>query len=130
MSKIILIIFVVIATSLLIACKRQDIVYDVIDAPVVTTSKNYTVEQMRNAIIRAGQSLGWRVQNSGKQRLRATLFVRDHMAQVMINYNWRAYSIRYENSRNLEYEGDSIHRNYNSWVRNLDNRIQSELSLL
>jgi hypothetical protein len=35
----------------------------------------------------------------------------------------RRFSIRYVSSSNLDYDGRVIHRNYNSWVQNLQNGI-------
>ena len=41
-----------------------------------------------------------------------------------------SYSIDYKNSLNLKYDStkNTIHKNYNGWIQNLDNAIQVQLS--
>lgn len=120
---------VCILAALLAGCRTAPI-YEVIDAPVVTADEKYTVEDMRRAIFRAGTSLGWQMQKAGERRVIATLNQRDAMAQVAVDYSWRNYSIRYRDSRNLQYDGGdrTIRGGYNRWIRNLDKRIKTELS--
>ena len=60
----------------------------------------------------------------------ATLNLRTHMAQVDVSFDTKAYSIQYKDSTNLNYNGTSIHSNYNGWVQNLDKSIRTQLSLL
>jgi hypothetical protein len=52
------------------------------------------------------------------------------MAMVNVKYDTKTYSITYKDSSNLDYTGDSIHKNYNGWVTNLDHGIQSQLKNL
>jgi hypothetical protein len=47
-----------------------------------------------------------------------------------IKYNTKSYSIEYKDSQGLKYDGTNIHKNYNSWVMNLDNRIRAQLSTM
>jgi hypothetical protein len=60
----------------------------------------------------------------------ATLDLRTHHAVVEIAYNAKSYSIAYKESNNLNYDGKSIHRNYNGWIHNLQNAINVELNNL
>ena len=82
-----------------------------------------TLAQRAAEIRRAGAGLGWVMQDQGPGLMRGTLNVRTHQAVVDIPYDTRRFSIRYVTSTNLDYNGSTIHRNYNSWVRNLQNAI-------
>jgi hypothetical protein len=59
--------------------------------------------------------------------IRGMLNIRSHQAVVLITFNEKEYSINYESSQDLDYYQGQIHKNYNSWIRNLDNAIQREL---
>ena len=69
----------------------------------VATTKPAKLDEVRNAIERGGQSLGWEMQ---------------------------PYSINYKDSQGLDYDGSNIHSNYNGWIRNLDRAIARQLSTL
>jgi len=106
----------------LVACRTYPI-YNVHYAPV-TTEKPLTLDQVAHAIERAGYSLGWQMQPTGPGLIVGTLYLRSHMAQVNIPYTTSGYSITYRDSTGLGYDGTNIHRNYNSWVQNLDQAHQ------
>ncbi|SDC93928.1 hypothetical protein [Belnapia rosea] len=82
-----------------------------------------SLAQRAAEIRRAGAGLGWIMQDQGPGLMRGTLNLRTHQAVVDIPYDTRRFSIRYASSSNLEYNGGTIHRNYNSWIRNLQNAI-------
>ncbi|NLR76109.1 hypothetical protein [Leeia aquatica] len=127
-------------------------VIDWIDIPVATASgKPVKAEQVREAIIAAGNGLTWEVHsNPNGKGLVATVLVRNkHTAVVNIPYDATKYSILYSSSINLNYEVSNldvyrqmapndkspdgirvIHPNYNSWVNNLRMAIQRELNKL
>ncbi|MBA1149004.1 hypothetical protein H0Z60_18290 [Ectothiorhodospiraceae bacterium WFHF3C12] len=114
----------------LAACKTQP-VYNVDGAPVTTASEGQpTMEQVKQAIVRAGTSLGWRMEPARDGLIVATLVSRGHMAKVDINYTTSSYSINYKDSRDLDYDGEKIHKGYNRWIQNLDQRIRSRLIAL
>jgi hypothetical protein len=50
--------------------------------------------------------------------------------QVDIAYTTTSYSINYKDSRGLDYDGSSIHSNYNGWVQRLDRAIARQLATL
>jgi hypothetical protein len=109
---------------------RTVAVYDVVDAPVVTPAggQKLSSAQVRNAIIRAGQGLGWQIKEVQPFLLEGTLHLRTHMARVNIPYSAERYSIVYKDSENLQYDGKMIHSNYNGWVQNLDKAIKTQLA--
>ena len=82
-----------------------------------------SLAQRADQIRRAGAGLGWRMEPQGPGLMRGTLNLRTHQAVVDIPYDTHRFSIRYAGSSNLDYDGNAIHRNYNSWVQNLQNAI-------
>lgn len=105
-------------------------VYNIVDAPVTTSTRGYAARDVRGAILQAGASLGWQMKDVRPGLIIGTLNVRDHMAQVEIPYDRRTYSIIYRDSHNLDYDGANIHKNYNGWVQRLSAAINARLSLL
>jgi hypothetical protein len=85
-----------------------------------------TLAQRADQIRRAGAGLGWRMEPQAPGLVRGTLNLRAHQAVVDIPYDTQRFSIRYVSSSNLDYDGRSIHRNYNSWVQNLQNAIVAQ----
>ncbi|MDB5820099.1 MAG: hypothetical protein JWQ11_3739 [Rhizobacter sp.] len=117
------------ATLVQAGCFRCDPVFDVVDAPVPTSSaKALTTDQVRAAIIRAGADLGWHVSDAGSGRLVATIALRKHTAEIEIPYSDTAFSITYKNSTNLDAADGQIHKNYNGWIQNLSRGIQRQLA--
>jgi hypothetical protein len=95
-----------------------------------TTTGNYSTNDVRNAILQAGTAQGWQMQAVRPGLISGTLNIRNHMAQVDIPYDRSRYSILYRDSDNLKYDGSNIHSNYNGWVQNLRNAINTRLSTL
>jgi hypothetical protein len=113
----------------LVGC-RSNPVYNVEGAPVSTSTRGYNLRDVRNAIQQAGVSLGWQMKDVQPGLIVGTLVVRDHMAQVEIPYDRTSYSIIYRDSQNLNYDGVSIHSNYNGWIQRLNGAINAQLSRL
>ncbi|MGD8429772.1 MAG: hypothetical protein PVH31_05150 [Ectothiorhodospiraceae bacterium] len=131
LTRAFLTVLVFATAALFVAGCRTAPVYNVTDAPVSTMDDSpVTMDQVHDAIVRAGTSLGWRMKEVEPGHMVGTLHVRTHMAQVDINYTTEGYDITYKNSSNLKYDGTNIHSNYNGWIQNLDNAIQSELMTL
>jgi hypothetical protein len=120
-----------IAAAGLAGCRLAP-VQDIVDAPVVEPAggAKLTADQVKLAFRRAGASLGWQIKEVQPYLLEGTLYLRTHMAQVNIPYSAERYSIVYKDSKNLDYDGKSIHSNYNSWVQNLDRAIEVQMGLL
>ncbi|MDB5899936.1 MAG: hypothetical protein JWP22_1669 [Ramlibacter sp.] len=118
----------VIATAALAGCNTMPI-QNVSDAPVTTaTGKQLSNTQVREAIVRAGASLGWVMKEEVPGTLVGTLQLRGHSAVVAIPYTPRTYSIQYRSSMNLEERGGTIHKNYNGWIQNLTRGINAQLA--
>jgi len=124
------ILVVVVAATLLGACRTAPTVYQVKDAAVVTNVANASKEDVRKAIMRAGGGLGWQLKDNGPNALIGTLLLRSHTAIVDIPYSATQYSILYKDSTNLNYDGVGIHKNYNGWIQNLNKAINVQLNTL
>ena len=112
---------------LLASCRTVDL-YNVQNAP--GASKAVSMADVETAIRRAGHGLGWQITPQGPGKAEGVLVLRDHRAVVDITYDTKNYSITYKDSANLQYDGKTIHSNYNGWVQNLDKAISKELSAL
>ena len=91
-------------------------------------STGHTADQVKTAILKAGQKRDWIMTETGPGMIKGRLQSRDHSVQVSIPYTATSYSINYENSLNLKAAEGKIHKNYNRWVNNLDHDIQLNLS--
>jgi hypothetical protein len=89
-----------------------------------------TLEDLERAIRAAGSDLGWKIELLGRGRMKGTLRVRSHTAEVSIRYTKEILVIDYVSSENLMHSGDTIHRNYNHWVKNLEMRIKRRIALI
>jgi uracil phosphoribosyltransferase len=104
-------------------------IQNVDQAPVPTASgKTLTKEQVRVAIIRAGDNLGWKITDEGPNMMVGKLALRKHLAVVEIPYTAGTYSIKYRSSVELDEKDGKIHKNYNGWIQNLTRGINSQLS--
>ncbi len=114
---------------LLVACGGGHQIRDVENAPINVANSNYDLSDVTKAIQRAGSELGWQMKEQTPGHILGTLYLRSHMAQVDITYTLDDYSITYKDSNNLKYDATNktIHRNYNGWIQNLSNAINSQL---
>ncbi len=123
MTKKIILIVLALVVALGIGC-RSSIVKNVHDAPMPFTTENKpSIEQIKKAIIIAGSGLGWRIKSQSPGHLIGTLNLREHTAIVDIKYTTENFSITYNSSTNLNYDGTNIHSNYNGWIQNLEKAI-------
>ena len=111
------------------ACMRCAPIQNVTDAPVPTENgKPMSNDEVRKSIVRAGASLGWQMTAAGPGKISGTLVLRSHTAVVEIPYSPKSYSIVYKSSVNLDESEGQIHKNYNSWIQNLDKAIKVQLA--
>lgn len=83
------------------------------------------------AIKDAGAQRSWIMETAAPGHIVALVRVRRHVAKVDIRFDRKKFSIHYRDSENLNYNAaaNTIHRNYNKWVTNLRNDIQSKVPL-
>jgi hypothetical protein len=123
-------LFALLLATLLAAGCRSSPIYNVTDAPITATDQAPTGEEIAQAIVRAGHSLGWIMKQQEPGLIVGTLNIRSHTAVVDINYDRTNYSITYKDSTNLGYTGTNIHTNYNGWIQNLKNAIDFQIGSL
>jgi hypothetical protein len=121
--------FVIPCVVLLFVGCRAAPVYNVSSAPVVAV-KSVTLQDVEKAIMRAGVGLGWQMMPRQPGKMEGVLVLRTHRAVVDITYDTAAYSIKYKGSTDMQYDGSSIHSNYNGWIQNLDKAIRAQLTLI
>ena len=114
---------------LLVACTTQPIM-NVAGSPIVTSKPAASMDEIRQAIVRAGSGLGWQMTPDRPGHMLGRLALRTHVAVVDVDYTQTVYSIKYRESTNLGQSGDTIHRNYNGWIQNLDKAIKVQLQNL
>jgi len=112
---------------LVVGCRASIPIYEVQNAPVVA-SRALSMTEVEQSIRVAGAGLGWQMVPRGAGSVEGTLLLRTHRAVVDIKYDTKSYSIKYKDSSNLQYDGSTIHPNYNGWVQNLDKAIRASLS--
>ena len=112
---------------LVAACSAP--VHNVVSEPLLS-QRDVTLEEVKQAIITAGTGLGWKMMPQEDGRITGQLDIRTHVAIVDITYSSKAFSITYVDSTNLKYDGRLIHRNYNNWIKNLEDRIQATVRAL
>ncbi|WP_245391411.1 hypothetical protein [Sulfurospirillum barnesii] len=120
------------ATLAFVGCTAAPI-YNVESNSVVSNNEtNTSLKDVEKAIIRAGAGLGWVMKKVEDGKIQGVLTLRKHVAVVVINYNTKAYSIQYQDSTALDFNPaeNTIHKNYNTWIQNLNKAIQVQLSML
>jgi hypothetical protein len=88
------------------------------------------LEQVTTAIKQAGAGLGWQMIDKGPGKIEGRLNLRAHIAVVSITFDTKNFSIFYEDSTNLNYDGTRIHKNYNGWIQNLEKAILARTAKL
>ena len=106
-------------------CTSRPVMNVTAEPVVVTPGKTATNDNVRDAILRAGGSLGWKMTPTQPGVIGARLDLRGNFAVIDVEYTPKAYSIVLRSS-NLESNGQ-IHKNYNGWIENLNNAIRREL---
>ncbi|WP_455199417.1 hypothetical protein [Kaarinaea lacus] len=126
------ILIIVVVSVLAIAGCRSNPVQNVDNAMVGMTAsgKDLTTADVKKAIVAGGAMRGWSFEEAGDGHLVGTLMVRKHVAVIDVNYDAKSYSIKYKDSQNLNYDGSNIHSNYNSWIMNLKQSIDTQLRLM
>ncbi|MGI9435447.1 MAG: hypothetical protein ACR2Q4_11565 [Geminicoccaceae bacterium] len=116
---------------LAIAACNSTPVYNV-ERSAFTAPEALSNKQAVEAILSAGDKLGWNMAEIRPGHIRGDLQVSKHSATVDIKYDGRGYSIVHVNSNNLKYDSEkgSIHKTYNSWIENLERQIKAESGIV
>jgi len=128
--------FIFLATlALIVGCVSHGAPIRSIEGQPVTTNRAASLDEIGNAIVRAGASLNMQMRKVRPGLVEATYVPmgganKGLSATMEIKYDSKQYSIVYKDSTGLGYDGSKIHKNYNNWVQSLDNRIRVQLSTL
>lgn len=114
----------------LVGCSRNEPLYNVANASVPAIQDRLSYEQVRAAIVKALVDNGWSIRQQTPDNISALISFRAHSASIAINYSQSNYSIMYRNSNNLDYDGSSIHRNYNKQIMDLERAINGNLAIV
>jgi hypothetical protein len=115
-------------TALLASCRTAPL-YNV-EQSSFNTTEQHSLAEITDAVQQAGARLGWQMNVERPGLIIGTLNLRSHQAMVEIPYDTSGFAIQYQNSTNLNYDGTTIHKNYNSWVQNLEREIRIQVSAL
>ena len=83
---------------------------------------------MQSAIVEAGAANHWIISPASPGVMNGQLSERGHTADIRITYTANSYRIDYVSSTNLKAGSGQIHRNYNRWIQNLNQGIQTRLA--
>lgn len=122
-------IFLAFAISNLVGCRSAPI-KDVENVQVSIKKRDYTLNDVEKAIMRAGTITSWHMEKDRPGVIVASFIGPNsgYAASVTIWYSTATYSIRFRNcSDNLRYGPGKIHENYNVWVKKLDEAIRREM---
>lgn len=102
-------------------------------APPESSFITQPITRVEKAIYKACADRGWIASKKSAHLIVATLQLRKHTAVVHITYDTDSYSIRYVSSENLGYRKHSdgretIHPNFNAWLKNLSVDIGKNLA--
>ena len=123
-------IVVFLVAGLALTSCRMAPVYNV-ESSTMPTPPTATLQDVTDAIKRAGVTLGWQMTDKGPGELEAKIIVRSkHTAIVSITFDTKQFSIFYVDSVNLNYTGTQIKTGYNGWIENLENAILTHTSTL
>jgi hypothetical protein len=102
-----------------------------VDRPPIAIPASATPEQVANAIHQAFVHRGWKIETDQPGRIEGSLRRDEHSVRVAISYDSQQITISYVSSENMDYsqgpKGPQIHRKYLSWVKYLDEDINTVL---
>ena len=94
--------------------------------------QNFTVQDMREAILKGCADKNWRAAETDAQTIEATMDHGRRSVVVSIPYTASSYTINYKSSVKMSYRsksdgGVAIHGAYNRWVKSLEQSIQAQI---
>ena len=121
-------ILLTVAALAFAGCAARQPINNVVNAPFTPSQgKPLTMTQLSRSIIAAGTQLGWQMTPVGPGKITGRLTLRTHVADVDIEHDTKAYSIKYRDSQNLDARDGIIHNRYNVWSENLDKAIRTQV---
>jgi hypothetical protein len=125
-------VWLLLATILLVAsagCRTAPI--QTLSGERYSPSASASLDDIQQAIQRAGLRRGWSIYGVEPGRLRGKLTVRKHVIVVEIPFTKNSFGVRYVSSEQMMYSGgNTIHKKYNFWINNLARDIREEVNSL
>ena len=125
MRKVVLLLLI---SLFVLSCAHK--VQPIYDAEISVPPKAQS-EDISKAIRSALIARGWTVTKEDQDVIESQIHVRSHTAAIRIPFNEQSIRIRYVSSDHLLYSQESgtasIHRNYNKWIKLLEQDISSNL---
>lgn len=113
--------------SLISGCSEVNPVLNYPNSPISTSVGNDQMKHVTRTIMLAGTRIGWQMKHVGEGHIVATIFRTGAMAKVDIHFTTQQFSIKYNDSSNMGYDGTQISNTYNSLVSRLHRSITSSL---
>jgi hypothetical protein len=123
---------------MLVGCDTSQAIYNISGKPIlVSAGEDPTDAQLRSTIIRTLAGKRWVIKETGSGLIETTTSRGERSATILVTYSTKAYSIRYKDSANFEfnankerkhYNGSLINRRYNGWIRKLEKLFDQNLA--
>lgn len=97
----------------------------------LNSAQNSNQANVQKAIHTSLQHRGWHLQSDNGRQIQARYNKQDrHIVNIQIDYSANSFKIHHLSSQGMNYNAkkNTIHRNYNRWIANLERDISSELS--
>lgn len=112
----------------LVGCTNP--IYNVADQYYPAGVEKVSLDKIEKVMISAMNDRGWIVTNRAPGKLSARYNKGQLVAEIVVLFDSKKYSIQYVSSQNLRASGDTIHRRYNNWIHYLEQDINRGLSNL
>lgn len=128
MQKAIKLLALALFTVTLMGCKTSEPIYDVSRASIPTSNRT-SLDSTGELIVKALHYKRWKVVSQDPGIIVASIDVRKHAATIEIKYDERSFAIKHMRSSLLKHDTgkQTIHRNYNKWIRLLEEEIYFRL---
>lgn len=95
-------------------------------------AKGVTLAQVRETVEKTALDMGWNLNNekNGSFVAKKVWGGGKHSAVIDVIYTLKDFTIRYNSSDQLGYNGSTIHKNYNLLVTRLEEKIKLNVSKL
>ncbi|MGB0683252.1 MAG: hypothetical protein ACPGOV_11110 [Magnetovibrionaceae bacterium] len=122
------VLILALVTLQLSACfGREQVIYSNVSRSIPASAQSLSLAEISSVIQQTAISRNWIAKPVDDNTIRITHEIRTHMAAAEITFSQDSYKTTYVDSTNLLYKGSTIHRNYNRWVRNLEQDIDIAL---
>lgn len=104
-----------------------------VDPPPIDVPAGVSAAKVEQVVGSALSLRGWRIVKTTPGEIEAVYDPRDFSVTIAVHYDTQKIQINYVTSSNLKYEEKKgvryIHKNYESWIKNLVTDIQNGLML-